>query len=230
MNNNKTLKILVLLASPRKLGNCEILAKELCRHVPQKHALKLLRLPDKNILPCKACYACLENGNCPQKDDFSLVAREIAVADGVIIASPTYFMGPNGVLKVFLDRCLQMFGHAHSLRGKPAVNIVTAGLEGVAGYTEAALNSFTLILGMKLQASTVFMAPFPVSPCGRSRSSRNGSRVWVKYFLTMIPRLPIPGAALYVAATPCSFWVATGCSARFAAILEPCEPMIMVWF
>ena len=161
MENKKNLKILVLLASPRKLGNCEILAKELCRHVPQDHTLKLLRLPEKNILSCKACYACLESGDCPQKDDFSQVAQELVAADGVIIASPTYFMGPNGVLKVFLDRCLQMFGHSQSLRGKPAINIITAGLEGEAGYTEAALNSFTLMLGMNLQGSAVFYGALP---------------------------------------------------------------------
>ncbi|RLB69087.1 MAG: hypothetical protein DRH04_05810 [Deltaproteobacteria bacterium] len=161
MENKKNLKILALLASPRKLGNCEILAKELCRHVPQDHTLKLLRLPEKNILSCKACYACLESGDCPQKDDFSQVAQELVAADGVIIASPTYFMGPNGVLKVFLDRCLQMFGHSQSLRGKPAINIITAGLEGEAGYTEAALNSFTLILGMNLQGSAVFYGALP---------------------------------------------------------------------
>ena len=161
MKNDENKTILALIASPRKLGNCEILAKEICRHVPQGHTLKLLRLPEKNILPCKACYACLENGKCPQKDDFLAVAREMAAADGLIIASPTYFMGPNGVLKVFLDRCLQMFGHSLSLRDKPAINIVTAGLEGEAGYTEAALNSFTLILGMKLQASGVFYGALP---------------------------------------------------------------------
>lgn len=161
MMNNEKRTILALIVSPRKLGNCEILAKEISRHVPQTHTLKLLLLPEKTILPCKACYACLESGKCPQKDDFLSVAREMAAADGFIIASPTYFMGPNGVLKVFLDRCLQMFGHSLNLRGKPAINIITAGLEGEAGYTEAALNSFTLILGMKLQASAVFYGALP---------------------------------------------------------------------
>ena len=161
MKNDENKTILALIASPRKLGNCEILAKEICRHVSQAHTLKLLRLPEKNILPCKACYACLENGKCPQKDDFSPVAWEMAAADGLIIASPTYFMGPNGILKIFLDRCLQMHGNSLNLRDKPVINIVTAGVDGEAGYAEAALNSFTLILGMKLQATGVFYGALP---------------------------------------------------------------------
>ncbi len=158
-NENRT--VLALIASPRKLGNCEILAKEISRHLPQAHTLKLLRLSRKNILPCKACYACLAKGECPQKDDFLSVAREMDAADGLIIASPTYFMGPNGILKIFLDRCLQMHGNSLNLRDKPVINIVTAGVDGEAGYAEAALNNFTLILGMKLQATGVFYGALP---------------------------------------------------------------------
>lgn len=189
MKNNENKTILALIVSPRKRGNCEILAKEICRHVPQGHTLKLLRLPDKHILPCKACYACLENGKCPQKDDFQLVAREMAAADALIIASPTYFMGPNGVLKVFLDRCLQMFSHSLSVRDKPAINIITAGLEGEAGYTEAALNSFTLILGMKLQASAVFYGALPGESLWQQPEQQERTKILGQMLFAAPPRI-----------------------------------------
>ncbi len=154
-------KIVALVLSPRELGNCEILVKEICRNVPVDHELQLIRLTAKEIKPCKACYACLVNGICPLEDDFTAVAETMASADALIIASPTYFMGANGQLKVFLDRCLQLFSASFSLRDKPAINLVTAGIKGEAGYSEMMLNSFSLILGLKLRASEIFYGALP---------------------------------------------------------------------
>ena len=154
-------KIVSLILSPRELGNCEILAKEICRNIPEDSELELIRLTAKNIKPCKGCYACLANGICPLDDDFIEVASTMAAADAIIIASPTYFIGANGVLKVFLDRCLQLFSAKFSVRGKPVINLVTAGIKGEAGYSEMMLNSFSLILGLKLRASEVFYGALP---------------------------------------------------------------------
>jgi multimeric flavodoxin WrbA len=65
------------------------------------------------------------------------------------------------MMKMFIDRSMQMFSRADSLLGKPALNIVTAGLVGEAGYTEMALNSFTMVLGCRLQESAVFYGALP---------------------------------------------------------------------
>ncbi len=154
-------KIVALILSPRKLGNCEILVKEICRNVSVAHELQLIRLTDKEIKPCKGCYACLVNGSCPLDDDFISVAETMASADALIVATPTYFMGANGMLKVFLDRCLQLYPATFSLRGKPVINLITAGLKGEAGYSEVMLNSFSLILGLELRASEVFYGALP---------------------------------------------------------------------
>lgn len=157
----ETKKIVGIIASPRQLGNCEILIKEIARHVPEAHTLQLIRLHAKKIKPCRACYACLEDGHCPLEDDFREIADHLAESDAVMIASPCYLMGLNGVLKLFIDRSMQFFSRAESLLDKPALNIVTAGLEGEAGYTELALNSFTMILGLRLQESAVFYGALP---------------------------------------------------------------------
>ncbi len=154
-------KIVALILSPRELGNCEILVKEICRNVSVEHELQLIRLTNKKIKPCKACYACLVNGSCPLEDDFISVAETMASADALIVATPTYFMGANGMVKVFLDRCLQLYPATFSLRGKPVINLVTAGIKGEAGYSEMMLNSFSLILGLKLRASEVFYGALP---------------------------------------------------------------------
>jgi multimeric flavodoxin WrbA len=154
-------KIVALLASPRRPGNGEILVKEICRRLPVPHELDLIRLIEHKIRPCRACYHCLETGACPLKDDYADILNRLAGADAVIIVSPCYFMGPSGLLKVFLDRGLQFFSRRRDLQGKPAVNLVTAGIKHEAGYTEAALNSMTLIMGMRLVASEVFIGALP---------------------------------------------------------------------
>ena len=51
--------ILGIIGSPRKLGNCEIMVKEISRNITEPHDLRLLRLTDFDIRPCTGCYACL---------------------------------------------------------------------------------------------------------------------------------------------------------------------------
>jgi hypothetical protein len=46
--------ILGIIGSPRKLGNCEIMVKEISRQISTPHELKLLRLQDFKILPCSS--------------------------------------------------------------------------------------------------------------------------------------------------------------------------------
>jgi len=154
-------KIVALILSPRRLGNCEILVKEICRHLPVQHELQLIRLTEKEIKPCKGCYSCLMTGKCPLDDDYAEIATAMASADALIIATPTYFLGANGVLKVFQDRCLQLFSGKFNLRGKPALNLVTAGLPHEAGTSELMLNSFSLILGLEIRASEIFFGALP---------------------------------------------------------------------
>jgi multimeric flavodoxin WrbA len=181
--------ILGLIASPRKLGNCEIIVKEIARNVPEPHELKLIRLQEKNIKYCRACYACLESGNCALDDDFRYIADHLAAADGVIIASPCYLMGLNGVLKLFIDRCMQMFSRAEDLNDKPAINIVTAGLDGEAGYTEAALNNFSLLLGLKLQESAVFYGALPGEALWKKEGQERKAQFLATRLFSQAPRV-----------------------------------------
>ena len=51
--------VLGIIASPRRMGNSEILVKEISSNIPEPHRLNLLRLSDFNIKPCRACYLCL---------------------------------------------------------------------------------------------------------------------------------------------------------------------------
>jgi NAD(P)H-dependent FMN reductase len=139
--------ILGLLGSPRRLGNCEIMVKEIARRVDTPHELNLLRLPEFEIQSCRGCYRCLmEDQQCPLEDDFYGVLAAITAADALVVAAPTYFLGANGCLKRFLDRGLARYDHTASLWGKPAVGIGIAGIRGKEGGTLLDIERFLKLL------------------------------------------------------------------------------------
>ncbi|MDH3774803.1 MAG: flavodoxin family protein, partial [Deltaproteobacteria bacterium] len=98
------MEILGLVGSPRKLGNSELMVKEISRRIPDPHRLKLVRLPEMDIRPCRACYTCLfDDHTCPQADDFPTILEALLQADGLILAVPVYLLAANASLKQFLD-------------------------------------------------------------------------------------------------------------------------------
>ena len=135
--------ILGIVASPRKLGNCEIFIKEISRNFTFDFTLNLIRLSDFQIQPCIGCYACLsEPHQCRLKDDLGLIIKALTAADALIVAVPTYFLGPNGMLKLLLDRGLSFYAHTDKLSKTPAIGIGIAGIKGKEGYTLLGIDSF----------------------------------------------------------------------------------------
>jgi multimeric flavodoxin WrbA len=155
-------KILGLIGSPRKLGNCEILAKEIGRRIGPPHRLLLIRLSDFSILPCTGCYRCLEEDKrCVLGDDLYRVLDPLADADALIVAVPAYFLGPKAVLKTFLDRGLAFYPYADRLLDKPAVGVGVAGIPGKEGYTLLAIESFLKLIFSDMKASRILYGALP---------------------------------------------------------------------
>ena len=155
-------KILGLIGSPRNLGNCEIMIKEICRNIGAEHKLSLLRLNDFNILPCRGCYRCLfKKESCVLDDDLSKIIDAITSADALIVAAPTYFLGANACLKRLLDRGLSFYAHIDMLWGKPAVGIGIAGIEGKEGYTLLCIENFIKMIFAKNMTSKICYGALP---------------------------------------------------------------------
>ncbi len=155
-------KILGLIASPRRLGNCEILVKEISRRVPEPHELELIRLPEFRINTCKACYTCLfKEMRCPQNDDLHTILEALVRADGLIVAAPTYFLGAHAALKGLLDRGLSFYGQADRIWGKPAVGVTVAGIENREGYAKLNVDSFLKLVMAEIKGSSIFFGALP---------------------------------------------------------------------
>ena len=155
-------KILGIIGSPRKLGNCEIMIKEISRQISIPHELKLLRLQDFNILPCRGCYQCLYNTEqCVLEDDLAPVINAMIDADALIVSVPTYFLSVNACIKGLLDRGLSFYSQIEKLWQKPAVGVVTAGIEGKEGYSLLGIQSFLKLILAENKGSRIVYGALP---------------------------------------------------------------------
>jgi len=155
-------QILGIVGSARKLGNCEIMVKEVFRNLEHPCELRLLRLTDFQIEPCRACYQCLfKDGQCVIDDDHAVVLDAIAAADAVILAAPAYLLGAHSCLKRFLDRGLTFYGAVDRLWGKPAVGVAVAGIPGMEGNTLLGIDSFLKAILADVRQTQVVYGALP---------------------------------------------------------------------
>ncbi len=143
--------VLGLIISERRLGNTEVLVKEIMASIPEKCNYELIRLTNLQIKPCKACYRCLSADTvCSINDDFNSIFNKIIRADAIIIGFPVYSLGPHGYYKMLTDRLIGAFNHAEFTSGKPCILVSPFGREGWEGYTKTAALVLPRILQLKV--------------------------------------------------------------------------------
>ncbi len=99
-------KIIVLMGSPRKGGNTDLLARAFAEGAAARHEVEVVRVADYEIHPCIGCNTCFarEDHSCFRKDDMAQIYEKMKSADTLIIASPVYFYGLSAQLKALVDR------------------------------------------------------------------------------------------------------------------------------
>ena len=181
-------RVLGLVGSNRRLGNSEIMVKEVFRHIEEDCQLALIRLFKLNIQSCKGCYACLlPDAGCSIEDDYGFVLDEIAGADYLILAAPCYWLGAVAPIKCMIDRTFEAFPRREVFRRIRTVTVLTAGMEIFSGHGDMDLNVLAREAGLNLVDSCVACGtlpgevvldeenvspgPFPMRPTGK-RSPR----------------------------------------------------------
>lgn len=97
--------VLILSGSPRKGGNSDLLCDEFAKGAREAgHRVEKIRVAEKNIGFCRACYACKENGVCVIRDDMAEVLQKMIDADVLVLSSPVYFYSIDAQLKALIDR------------------------------------------------------------------------------------------------------------------------------
>ena len=99
------MKVLLINGSPRKNGNTQIALEEVSKTLEECGVqTEIIQIGNKPVRGCIACGKCHELGKCVFQDDLYKNIREsLQNADGVIVGSPVYYVGPNGSLSALLD-------------------------------------------------------------------------------------------------------------------------------
>ena len=98
-------KVLILSGSPRKGGNSGLLCDEFLRGALEAgNDADKIRIAEKKIGFCSACYFCRNSGGCAKKDDMGPILQKMIDADVIVLASPVYFYSIDAQLKAVIDR------------------------------------------------------------------------------------------------------------------------------
>jgi multimeric flavodoxin WrbA len=102
------MKVLAINGSARKDGNTAMLVGHVLKELEAEGIrTEMVQLAGKTLHGCRACYQCFEKTDrrCAVKDDAAndLIEKMLA-ADGLILASPTYFADVTAEMKALIDR------------------------------------------------------------------------------------------------------------------------------
>jgi len=130
---------IVMLGSPRRRGNSEILAEKAMEGIKEAGgACEVFRLNTMKIRPCQACKYCRREGHtlCVIHDDMDQIYAALAESDVILLACPIYMFTVTAQLKLFMDRC---FACPDLLAGKRVGILLTYG--DADEYTSGAVNA-----------------------------------------------------------------------------------------
>lgn len=101
------MKVVALNGSARKKGNTAVLISHVFMALRDANVdTQLLSLAGKPLRGCMGCFKCFENKNkqCVIDDELNDYLRIMLSAEGIILASPTYFADVSAEMKALIDR------------------------------------------------------------------------------------------------------------------------------
>jgi len=102
------MKVVAFNGSPRKEGNTATLIKHVLAELEKEGIeTEMVQIGGKSVHGCTACAKCYENKDkkCViDKDIVNECIEKMLEADGIILASPTYFADLTPELKALIDR------------------------------------------------------------------------------------------------------------------------------
>jgi multimeric flavodoxin WrbA len=152
------MKVVAFNGSARKDGNTAILIRQVFAELEKEGIeTELLQLAGERLRGCIACYRCWQekNGVCAVRDDIvNSCIEKMNEADGIILASPTYFADITSELKALIDRSGMVARANDNLFRRKAGAAVVAVRRGGAIHAFDTINHFFLISQMIVPGSS----------------------------------------------------------------------------
>lgn len=119
-------KILIVVGSPRKGGNSQIMADALAQGaLSAGNEVRMVDVGQAKISGCIACESCFVNGGrCAIDDDMQAFYGEMEWADVIVYAFPLYFYSYPAQIKAFMDRQFCAAGGRSGIMGKRVALLV----------------------------------------------------------------------------------------------------------
>lgn len=152
------MKVLAFNGSPRKDGNTVLMIQQVFRVLQQEGIeTELIQVGGQLLHGCKACYGCrtTKSGTCSQNTDpVNGWIEKMRAADGIILASPTYFADLTPELKALIDRAgFTLRGEQNALARKVGAAVVAVRRAGGIHVFDS-INHFFLINEMLVPGSS----------------------------------------------------------------------------
>jgi multimeric flavodoxin WrbA len=112
--------VLGISTSPRVNGNSDVLLRRALAGAESAGAqVECVSLNDLRIGPCIECNSCFETGVCVIEDDYRQLLKKMLEADGLIFATPVFFMSVCAQAKMLIDRGQCLWAANYVLKKKP---------------------------------------------------------------------------------------------------------------
>ncbi len=152
------MKVVAINGSARKEGNTTILVQKVFDELEKEGiATEQVHLAGKKVKGCIACFKCFENLDrmCDVTGDFvNECIGKMDEADGIILASPTYFASVSTELKAVIDRAgLVAIANGNMLARKVGAAVVSVRRGGAVTVFDT-INHFFFIEEMVVPGSS----------------------------------------------------------------------------
>ncbi len=145
------MKVLLINGSPHKNGNTALALAEMEKiFAAEGVEFETLHIGNRAIRGCIACGSCAKTGKCAFDDAVNEAAAIFKEADGLVLASPVYYAGPNATLTAFADRLF--YSAKFDKRMKVGASVVCARRGGCSASFDR-LNKYFTICGMPVASS-----------------------------------------------------------------------------
>lgn len=152
------MKVVAFSGSARKDGNTAILVREVFAELEKEGIeTELVQLAGEIIRGCTACYKCFgtKDQRCAiDNDPVNACIAKMVAADGIIIASPTYFADISAETKALIDRAGMVAKANGNLYRRKVGAAVIAVRRGGAIHAFDSINHFFLIGEMIIPGSS----------------------------------------------------------------------------
>jgi len=162
------MKVVAFNGSARKDGNTAMLVRHVFRELEKVGiATELVQLGGERIRGCTACMGCsaTADGHCTIDDDIvNDCIDRMQEADGIILASPTYFADVSSEMKALIDRAGFVTRVNGDLLRRKVGAAVIAARRGGAIHAFDTINHFFFISQMVVPGSSYWNVGIGLQP------------------------------------------------------------------